>query len=427
MRTRGLLIVSLALLMAGPSAAGTFLSLEKPDSSGLMTAGFELGHAAELRIEAVGLAPRARSSFGLWIGGSPAGEPFLVYSWILDAATRRPVWVMDRGTSPLGGSPRLRRAEGSVRVPAGRYEVYLFSGVGAPPGQGRQRPREPSWWERALDYFSGSEPEQNLDACFISLSVEDRLAREVRRFEVTGVLPGALIGLNRVGDSELRRAGFEFARPSAVRLYGVAEHVPRSRAAADFGWIVDARTRKLVWQSSDGRLPPAGGAEKNRLIDEEIRLGPGRYLLYYGTDDSHSWTAFNANPPHDPASWGVTVLAGKDFDSAGFRSFEPREPEPLVDLTGVGDDASLAQPFRLEREGELHVHALGELVNGSRFVDQAAIVEAGSGRTVWEMTRDNTLPGGGAEKNRMFDGLVRLSRGSYVLRYRTDDSHSHPR
>jgi hypothetical protein len=40
------------------------------------------------------------------------------------------------------------------------------------------------------------------------------------------------------------------------------------------------------------------------------------------------------------------------------------------------------------------------------------------------MTDDNTDPAGGAEKNRMFDGVVDLPAGDYVACYATDDSHA---
>ena len=57
--------------------------------------------------------------------------------------------------------------------------------------------------------------------------------------------------------------------------------------------------------------------------------------------------------------------------------------------------------------------------------DYAWIEAASSGRTVWRMMHQNTRHAGGAEKNRMVVDLIVLPAGDYVLRYRTDDSHSH--
>jgi len=52
-------------------------------------------------------------------------------------------------------------------------------------------------------------------------------------------------------------------------------------------------------------------------------------------------------------------------------------------------------------------------------------IEDSSGRTVWTMKYDETEPAGGGEKNRMFDGVITLPAGAYVLRYHSDGSHSH--
>ena len=52
-------------------------------------------------------------------------------------------------------------------------------------------------------------------------------------------------------------------------------------------------------------------------------------------------------------------------------------------------------------------------------------IEDGGGRRVWEMKYDETDPAGGADKNRIFDGVITLPAGAYVLRYRSDGSHSY--
>jgi hypothetical protein len=150
-------------------------------------------------------------------------------------------------------------------------------------------------------------------------------------------------------------------------------------------------------------------------------------VLCYGTDDSHSWDAFNARPPYDAPNWGVTLLPGKDFDAAAFHAGEvPARPKPLVELTRLRDDEFLEQPFRLARETTLWIYAVGEYDDGSDdFADHGWIRKSGSDDIVWDMTESNTVGAGGAEKNRMFDGLVTLPAGDYVATAVTDDSHSY--
>ena len=51
----------------------------------------------------------------------------------------------------------------------------------------------------------------------------------------------------------------------------------------------------------------AGGAKKNRKVDEVIHLPAGKYLLFYNTDGSHSFNDWNADPPDDPIHYGITL------------------------------------------------------------------------------------------------------------------------
>jgi hypothetical protein len=195
----------------------------------------------------------------------------------------------------------------------------------------------------------------------------------------------------------------------------------------DLGWIVKADTREVVWSAADERSMRAGGGKKNRKIDTDISLPQGNYILYYATDDSHSYRRFNTAPPYDPLNWGVTLLPGAGSAPASFHlASVPAEPEPLIDMTQIGDDESWETTFQLSKEATLHIRAVGEWGSiDNEFADYGWIESAGSGRVVWEMTVRNTVFAGGADKNRMFDGEVTLPAGEYVVAFVTDDSHSY--
>ena len=92
-------------------------------------------------------------------------------------------------------------------------------------------------------------------------------------------------------------------------------------------------------------------------------------------------------------------------------------------MTRVRDGQYLEQAFRIRKKGTVQIYALGEYGNGE-FADHGWIESAGDERIVWEMTRRNTDHAGGAEKNRVFEGAIRLRAGEYELVYRTDDSHA---
>ncbi|HEX8385931.1 MAG TPA: hypothetical protein VF576_07090, partial [Rubricoccaceae bacterium] len=65
---------------------------------------------------------------------------------------------------------------------------------------------------------------------------------------------------------------------------------------------------------------------------------------------------------------------------------------------------------------------LGELLPGERL--DYGWIEDASGDRVWEMTRANTEPAGGAAKNRRFDGVLRLDEGTYTAHYVTNGRHA---
>jgi hypothetical protein len=74
----------------------------------------------------------------------------------------------------------------------------------------------------------------------------------------------------------------------------------------DYGWIEDADGR-TVWKMKYDETEPAGGSEKNRVFDGVITLPAGNYVLHFRSDGSHSYHDWNADPPYDPESWGISV------------------------------------------------------------------------------------------------------------------------
>ncbi len=95
-------------------------------------------------------------------------------------------------------------------------------------------------------------------------------------------------------------------------------------------------------------------------------------------------------------------------------------------MTRVGDNADLSDAFKLDTDMSLRVYCLGEYSSWSHeFVDYGWIENADNGKTVWEMSWRNTEHAGGSVKNRVFDGMITLQKGSYIARYITDDSHSY--
>jgi hypothetical protein len=171
----------------------------------------------------------------------------------------------------------------------------------------------------------------------------------------------------------------------------------------------------------------AGGGEKNRLFDGTIHLVPGAYIVHYQSDGSHSTSDWNAAPPAEAKYYGVSVFPASGrlnrADIAPYVYPSRGSEAAVVELTRMGNDEERRQTFQLDAETRLRIYALGEGRNGTMF--DYGRIEDSDGRVVWEMKYAETDPAGGAEKNRMFDGIITLPAGKYVLRYDSDGSHSY--
>ena len=400
---------------ATPARGETLLRLDDFEPAELQVQGFELLRAGKVDIEAVGIRPR-------W------EHDLAAYAWILDARTRTPVWVMEaRDSDRVTGDKLLRRAEKTLDLPAGRYELYAW----APPLSGTYIHSYRIFGFRFEDDRSWGHDarrlEDALEECHVTLSAKTLRRADITEFEATGELPGALLRFAGLGEDAAVRAGFRLDRAAEIEIYAFTELPDDWDIGADTGWIENAATHERVWKMDHRNTRHAGGADKNRVFRDAVRFEPGEYIVVYGTDDSHSYPEWNASPPLDPLNWGITLLPGKDFPAASWHVIEaPARQAALVDLTRARDDDALDQSFRLTRETELWIHALGECSRGDdEFADYGWIQKAGSREIVWEMTWKNTEHAGGAEKNRQFEGSVRLPAGDYVANYVTDDSHAY--
>ncbi len=419
----GAMALVAALIIQGPAVAAEIVSLDSPGLVGIHAAGFTLDREATIAIEAVG---REGEQGGFNWGGNDDGSWFsfgdgedddlTAYAWILDAETRSVVWEMDVRDTDRGKIGDLVEFSGSVNLPAGRYELYLTSNhAGLAMAKDGDRSRRSM--RRRIE-----EIEEEVTHLSVSLTSDVRATT----FTPDGVREASVVSITAVGDSELQRRAFALDREISLAVYGLMEYPSGSDGPADFGWIVDLQNGERVWDMSDRRGRRAGGSSKNRMLERDIKLGPGEYMLVYGSDDSHSSAEFNAAPPDDPMAWGVQLMVTDAADRSAVREIStPSRGQPLIDFSGARDDEFFEQAFRMASAGEVQIYAIGEGVDdGWEWVDYGWIIDATSGETVWTMDDRNTFYAGGADKNRMFDGTVALAKGDYVVFYVTDDSHS---
>jgi len=417
------LAFALALGAALPARAEVLATFEGVREDRVGVRGFTMASDGEVKATAL--------SFGYRSSGVSVT---LSNAWILDANTREVAWEM-RGARDEWKAKRLTEEAYSVRLPAGAYEVYYSTY----PDVRERRRGEGDWFVHLFGHGTKGAIERMLDNEDLD-EIEDAYRRLWFRLEGPGapldetavrerqerVARDAIVALRRQGDHAYVQQGFAIDEPMRLRVYALGE--AREDGEYDHAWIINADTRERVWRFTFRDSDHAGGTAKNRVVDSVFEAPAGRYVAFYATDGSHSFDRWNYAPPHDPAAWGITIRAADPATRAHARGFEYEDKgwkNAVVEIVEVGDGALVAKGFTLKKPMRLQVYTLGE-GQGGRLYDYGWIVDARTRRRVWEMSYAETERGGGAEKNRLFDGTVELEKGDYVAYYATDDSHSYP-
>src|SRR5437867_3173993 len=366
-----------------------------PDRNSSARKGFEITRPTKVEVYAI---------------GELTLDDELDYGWIMNADTRQRVWSMTyASTDPAGGAAKNRMVHETLQLKPGRYVAYFVSDDSHGPEEWNGVPAtDPEFWG-------------------LTLRVADPAARAaVKPFEYEPVPQGqTIVSLIGIKDDEMRSAGFTLKRPLNLHIYALGEGF--KDRMADYAWIVDAEQHKRVWSMSYQNTAHAGGAEKNRLFDSTLHFAAGSYLVYYRSDGSHSYNDWNAAPPAEDRYWGVSVFPASGrlnpADVTPFQRAGRGNTAPLAQLNHIGNDADARTPLAMTGETRLRVFAMGEGRDAEMF--DYGWIEDANGRAVWEMKYDETEPAGGADKNRLYDGVITLPAGNYVLRYRSDGSHSY--
>ncbi len=329
-------------------------------------------------------------------------------AWIEDRDECARVWDMTlRNTEPAGGAKKNRVFDDIVELAPGRYllcyvtdDSHAFGDWNAPP------PYDPESWG-------------------VTLLPIQPLAEGALRVVIDPPDENLIARIDRVGDAEFHRTGFELRREAELCVRGFGEMSSDKDRLVDYGWIEDARTLERVWTMENNPGIWAGGEPRNRLVQEQVRLAAGSYYLCYVSDYAHAFPRWSKTPPFDPRSWGIALNGlGRDFDAAWVRTFEESEgPAAIVRLAPVGDDEHRRLSFVVAEPMRVKIIAMGEGSRGEMF-DYGWLTRKESGEKVWSMDYEATTPAGGARKNRREEAFLTLEPGEYTLHYQTDGSHS---
>src|ERR1051326_9090633 len=429
-----LLIALITATVTGIAGERAFVQIRDFEQTEVKSAGFTLPRDMSIHIVALG-------------GGAEKGMKFsadqmFAYGWIIDANTRESVWKMDRNNTSREKDDR--KFDGTVSLKKGSYEIYFSAYAFAshsPFGSfnfniDRRRDDRSSvtigkkrgflsWFEELFGGDSERDWKRRSKNWGIDLSVSDR-EPEILMFNPPKEFPGTVYKSVRLGENEHIRQSFALSKPASLRVYALGE-AGTGDELVDYGWIVSEKTHRRIWEMKTENVRSAGSAEKDVKFDETVSLPAGGFILYFITDDSHSFVDWNAAPPDDPFNYGITLIAGNEADKPAFKLSAPKEEQNvIVQLTRLGNDENRSASFTLKSESRLHVYAIGERGNSRRqMADYGWIINAITREKVWTMDVDKTEIGGGADKNRMIDEDITLPKGTYTVFFQTDDSHAY--
>ena len=377
------------------ASAGTVLRATGLGENAFVRRGFTLSAPATVSIRALGEAS--------------AGSECADYSWIIDTRTRNRVWELDcHDAREAGGAKKNILVTSSVELPRGSYLLYCIT----------DDSHSATDWNAAPPYDPLNYG--------VSLAIEGKNER-------AGFAPSAIaeerdiiVSIMKAENNTSRSEGFTLKKACRLHVFAFGERANNRRTMADYGSILDARTRARVWTMEPDRTRHAGGASKNRYIDEVISLPEGNYIVTYVTDDSHAYGDWNDSPPFDPEHYGIVVSAA---DSSFVPAYAVKyaavnDKDIIAQIIGVGNDADKSTRFTLARTSRVRIYAIGEAQNRTMY-DYGWIEDARTGTVIWEMSYGLTFHAGGGRKNRMLNSTIVLEKGNYVLRYKTDDSHAY--
>lgn len=424
-------ILTICAVLTGRAGERSAVHLSDFEKTEVQSSGFVLPAETVVHIHAVG---NGDAKGGIKFTGGD--NQLSAYGWIINADTRELVWTMDLQNTRRDKVYRV--FDGTITLPKGTYEVYfaayafynnlsLFSYTinidRRKTTDGNDLPHKHglfSWIEDLFTGDIGKEWRKQAQNWGIELFVPDG-SPDVALFTAPKDFPRLLYHAIKLGESEHIRQGFTLTRNMRIRIYALGEE------SADYGWIVDSKTRKRVWDMEHDDLTHAGGDRKNVKFDRVVSFPAGEYVLYYITDNSHSYEDWNAAPPSDPFNYGVSLMATGPGEEDSFELSSPKEDEnAIVSLVRVGDNETRTASFTLKKDATLHIYAIGERGNSRRqMADYGWIINAKTREKVWIMDVDRTEHAGGAEKNRMADELLALPAGTYTAYFQTDDSHAY--
>ncbi len=274
---------------------------------------------------------------------------------------------------------------------------------------------------------------------------------------ILGLMTGAgqaetLVEIDNMRHADLEMIGFELTKAGEVDIEAVGVKARYNSSLIAYAWILDAETRRPVWSMTGSRADRGKGRKALRRAEKTTFLEKGKYELYMFAgdnlsfssdfrggkdfvdllsnlfdDDDEDYEDYEYYDIDDYLRDCYVRVSSEELTASDVREFEidGGMPGALARFNRLGDDEYIRQAFTIDEPMNIRIYTVHEHPRGyDNPVDRSWIMNVATRERVWELDRLNTERGGGGRKNRMCDEEVRLEKGSYVLHFATDDSHS---
>lgn len=326
------------------------------------------------------------------------------FAWIVNANTYEKVWPNNETRfKKAGGGNKNKSVFQTIRLPKGTYTLYYITDDSHSYDKWNVLPPyDPQFWGVTVWPDEGDKS----------------------KVKAVDLADPFVLKLNKAKNNAYLSQGFTLKKDMKVRVISQGES-SGDFDMADYGWIVNTDTHTTIWEFTQRKAQYAGGGEKNRIVNQEIDLPKGNYIAYYVTDDSHAFGSWNVAPPLITELWGLSIIADdKDSFVLSDAQASSSNSQIISEIVRVRDDERAKKTFTLDKETKIRILAIGE-GDDDELVDFGWIKNIKTDKVVWEMTYRTTERAGGAEKNRMYDGVILLPAGEYSVYFQTDGSHSY--
>ncbi len=212
-------------------------------------------------------------------------------------------------------------------------------------------------------------------------------------------------------------------------------------------WILDTRTRQVVWDFSEAREYRS----RQRIVEfkDEIHLEAAEYEVYFAPNFYEYDNFWDDDIDGINNLFGYIFYAIFDGNNRGYRYRNAEDSEFSLKIFGKGTTLSKAdirdrltkmkndafisftelrrnemheQIFEVKEPAKIKIYALGEARDDGDY-DFGWIINLENRKKVWQLTYRKSEHAGGARKNRLSNEIVELEPGTYKAVYITDDSH----